>query len=157
MPSCRRIKPHCEVSNALKKWHIAYHGSSVGALRRTLDHSQLLPGRIITASISYTQPMWSHFNRRDGTRREICHLVVVNAHSGYHVCLQGRRPSSRCLRRRQKGQTSSVIRRRTAPPAGRFPECDSRPPCATLAWRSLLQKCSKLAISTVHHMFGIRF
>lgn len=39
-----RIKPHCEVSNALKKWHIAYHGTSVGALRRTLDHSQLLPG-----------------------------------------------------------------------------------------------------------------
>ncbi|XP_030631842.1 neuralized-like protein 4 [Chanos chanos] len=37
-----RLKPHCEVSNALKKWHIAYHGTSVGALRRTLDHSQLL-------------------------------------------------------------------------------------------------------------------
>uniref|UniRef100_A0A4W6CWD7 Neuralized-like protein 4 n=1 Tax=Lates calcarifer TaxID=8187 RepID=A0A4W6CWD7_LATCA len=34
-----RIKPHCEVSNALKKWHIAYHGTSVGALRRTLDHT----------------------------------------------------------------------------------------------------------------------
>uniref|UniRef100_A0A8C4EJU5 Neuralized-like protein 4 n=1 Tax=Dicentrarchus labrax TaxID=13489 RepID=A0A8C4EJU5_DICLA len=45
-----RIKPHCEVSNALKKWHIAYHGTSVGALRRTLDHSQLLPGRRITHS-----------------------------------------------------------------------------------------------------------
>uniref|UniRef100_A0A8D0D4H4 Neuralized-like protein 4 n=1 Tax=Sander lucioperca TaxID=283035 RepID=A0A8D0D4H4_SANLU len=45
-----RIKPHCEVSNALKKWHIAYHGTSVGALRRTLDHSQLLPGRKITVS-----------------------------------------------------------------------------------------------------------
>lgn len=43
-----RIKPHCEVSNALKKWHIAYHGTSVGALRRTLDHSQLLPGRNMT-------------------------------------------------------------------------------------------------------------
>lgn len=41
-----RIKPHCEVSNALKKWHIAYHGSSVGALRRTLDHNQLLSGEI---------------------------------------------------------------------------------------------------------------
>lgn len=45
VPPVRRIKPHCEVSNALKKWHIAYHGTSVGALRRTLDHSQLLPGR----------------------------------------------------------------------------------------------------------------
>lgn len=40
----RRLKPHCEASNALKKWHIAYHGTSAGALRRTLDHNQLLPG-----------------------------------------------------------------------------------------------------------------
>lgn len=39
-----RLKPHCEVSTALKKWHIAYHGTGVGTLRRTLDHSQLLPG-----------------------------------------------------------------------------------------------------------------
>ncbi|XP_034146279.1 neuralized-like protein 4 [Esox lucius] len=39
-----RIKPHCEVSNAFKKWHIAYHGTNVGALRRTLDHAQLLSG-----------------------------------------------------------------------------------------------------------------
>uniref|UniRef100_A0A3B3TXI2 Neuralized-like protein 4 n=1 Tax=Poecilia latipinna TaxID=48699 RepID=A0A3B3TXI2_9TELE len=39
-----RVKSHCEVSNALKKWHIAYHGTNVGALRRTLDHGQLLPG-----------------------------------------------------------------------------------------------------------------
>ncbi|XP_072523105.1 neuralized-like protein 4 isoform X1 [Salminus brasiliensis] len=37
-----RIKPHCEVSNTFKKWHIAYHGTSVGSLRRALDHSQLL-------------------------------------------------------------------------------------------------------------------
>uniref|UniRef100_A0A665VX72 Neuralized-like protein 4 n=1 Tax=Echeneis naucrates TaxID=173247 RepID=A0A665VX72_ECHNA len=47
-----RIKPHCEVSNALKKWHIAYHGTSVGALRRTLDHSQLLPGTSSVFSVS---------------------------------------------------------------------------------------------------------
>uniref|UniRef100_A0A8C9ZFE1 Neuralized E3 ubiquitin protein ligase 4 n=1 Tax=Sander lucioperca TaxID=283035 RepID=A0A8C9ZFE1_SANLU len=47
-----RIKPHCEVSNALKKWHIAYHGTSVGALRRTLDHSQLLPGMSSIFSVS---------------------------------------------------------------------------------------------------------
>ncbi|KAK5875860.1 hypothetical protein CesoFtcFv8_026898 [Champsocephalus esox] len=49
-----RIKTHCEVSNALKKWHIAYHGTSVGALRRTLDHSQLLPG---TSSIFSVAPV----------------------------------------------------------------------------------------------------
>ncbi|XP_061768430.1 neuralized-like protein 4 [Nerophis ophidion] len=49
-----RIKPHCEVSTALKKWHIAYHGTSVGALRRTLDHSKLLPG---TSSIFSVSPV----------------------------------------------------------------------------------------------------
>uniref|UniRef100_A0A8C1RVD1 Neuralized-like protein 4 n=1 Tax=Cyprinus carpio TaxID=7962 RepID=A0A8C1RVD1_CYPCA len=37
-----QIKTHCEVSNAFKKWHIAYHGTSVGSLRRILDHNQLL-------------------------------------------------------------------------------------------------------------------
>uniref|UniRef100_A0A7N6A0U2 Neuralized-like protein 4 n=1 Tax=Anabas testudineus TaxID=64144 RepID=A0A7N6A0U2_ANATE len=49
-----RIKPHCEVSNALKKWHIAYHGTSVGSLRRMLDHSQLLAG---TSSIFSVSPV----------------------------------------------------------------------------------------------------
>ncbi|XP_024857961.1 neuralized-like protein 4 isoform X3 [Kryptolebias marmoratus] len=49
-----RIKTHCEVSNALKKWHIAYHGTSVGTLRRTLDHGQLLPG---TSSIFSVSPV----------------------------------------------------------------------------------------------------
>ncbi|GAA6084974.1 neuralized-like protein 4 isoform X3, partial [Tachysurus ichikawai] len=44
------IKPHCDVSNTYKKWHIAYHGTSVGSLRRTLDHSQLLP---------YSSPVFS--------------------------------------------------------------------------------------------------
>ncbi|XP_062858914.1 neuralized-like protein 4 isoform X1 [Trichomycterus rosablanca] len=37
-----RIKPHCDVSNTFKKWHIAYHGTNVGLLRRALDQSQLL-------------------------------------------------------------------------------------------------------------------
>ncbi|XP_032437922.1 neuralized-like protein 4 isoform X1 [Xiphophorus hellerii] len=49
-----RVKSHCEVSNALKKWHIAYHGTNVGALRRTLDHGQLLPG---TSSIFLVSPV----------------------------------------------------------------------------------------------------
>uniref|UniRef100_A0A4W5K7V6 Neuralized-like protein 4 n=1 Tax=Hucho hucho TaxID=62062 RepID=A0A4W5K7V6_9TELE len=48
-----RSEPHCEVSSAFKKWHIAYHGTSVGALRRTLDHAQLLSG---TSSIFYVSP-----------------------------------------------------------------------------------------------------
>ncbi|XP_063043226.1 neuralized-like protein 4 isoform X2 [Engraulis encrasicolus] len=50
-----RIKPHCEVSNAFKKWHIAYHGTSVGALRRTLDLSQLLPAE--SSSIFTVSPV----------------------------------------------------------------------------------------------------
>uniref|UniRef100_A0A3P9PBM7 Neuralized-like protein 4 n=1 Tax=Poecilia reticulata TaxID=8081 RepID=A0A3P9PBM7_POERE len=60
-----RVKSHCEVSNALKKWHIAYHGTNVGALRRTLDHGQLLPGMTLISFASslktegpngYTEP-----------------------------------------------------------------------------------------------------
>ncbi|KAL4631473.1 neuralized-like protein 4 isoform X1 [Arapaima gigas] len=39
-----RIKSHCEVANGYKKWHMAYHGTTVGSLRRTLDHNQLLSG-----------------------------------------------------------------------------------------------------------------
>uniref|UniRef100_A0A4W5JQU5 Neuralized-like protein 4 n=1 Tax=Hucho hucho TaxID=62062 RepID=A0A4W5JQU5_9TELE len=49
-----RSEPHCEVSSSFKKWHIAYHGTSVGALRRTLDHAQLLSG---TSSIFSVSPV----------------------------------------------------------------------------------------------------
>uniref|UniRef100_A0A4W5JSR6 Neuralized-like protein 4 n=1 Tax=Hucho hucho TaxID=62062 RepID=A0A4W5JSR6_9TELE len=48
-----RFALRSEVSSAFKKWHIAYHGTSVGALRRTLDHAQLLSG---TSSIFYVSP-----------------------------------------------------------------------------------------------------
>ncbi|KAM9462513.1 neuralized-like protein 4 isoform 2-T2 [Clarias gariepinus] len=50
-----RIKPHCDVANTYKKWHIAYHGTSVGSLRRTLDHSQLLPAD--TSSVFSPSPV----------------------------------------------------------------------------------------------------
>ncbi|XP_072315152.1 neuralized-like protein 4 isoform X4 [Eucyclogobius newberryi] len=43
-----RIKANCEAS----KWHIAYHGTSVGALRRTLDHNQLLSGASSVFTVS---------------------------------------------------------------------------------------------------------
>uniref|UniRef100_A0A8C7D7A1 Neuralized-like protein 4 n=1 Tax=Oncorhynchus kisutch TaxID=8019 RepID=A0A8C7D7A1_ONCKI len=49
-----RSEPHCDVSNSFKQWHIAYHGTSVGALRRTLDHAQLLSG---TSSIFSVSPV----------------------------------------------------------------------------------------------------
>ncbi|KAJ8401740.1 hypothetical protein AAFF_G00377110 [Aldrovandia affinis] len=39
-----RINPHCEVSSVFKKWHMAYHGISVGTLRQALDRGQLLSG-----------------------------------------------------------------------------------------------------------------
>uniref|UniRef100_A0A8C9W3L4 Neuralized-like protein 4 n=1 Tax=Scleropages formosus TaxID=113540 RepID=A0A8C9W3L4_SCLFO len=32
------------VANGYKKWHMAYHGTSVGSLRRILDHNQILSG-----------------------------------------------------------------------------------------------------------------
>uniref|UniRef100_A0AAY5F6D0 Neuralized-like protein 4 n=1 Tax=Electrophorus electricus TaxID=8005 RepID=A0AAY5F6D0_ELEEL len=43
------------VPNAFKKWHIAYHGTSVGALRRTLDQSQLMPAE--SASVFSASPV----------------------------------------------------------------------------------------------------
>ncbi len=38
---------------------------------------------------------------------------------------------------------ATASQRRTAPPGGRFPECDCLLLCATPAWRSLPLKCSK--------------
>ncbi|XP_041094143.1 neuralized-like protein 4 isoform X2 [Polyodon spathula] len=37
-----RVNPRCDVANTFKKWHMAYHGTSVGELRRTLDQSELV-------------------------------------------------------------------------------------------------------------------
>ncbi|KAJ7313244.1 hypothetical protein JRQ81_004526 [Phrynocephalus forsythii] len=39
-----RVNPQSEVASACKKWHMAYHGTSVGAVRRTLDRGELVPG-----------------------------------------------------------------------------------------------------------------
>ncbi|XP_060111332.1 neuralized-like protein 4 isoform X3 [Heteronotia binoei] len=39
-----RINPRLEVASTSKKWHMAYHGTSVGAVRRTLDQGELVPG-----------------------------------------------------------------------------------------------------------------
>uniref|UniRef100_A0AAY5EGW9 Neuralized-like protein 4 n=1 Tax=Electrophorus electricus TaxID=8005 RepID=A0AAY5EGW9_ELEEL len=41
---CRFALRSARMSCLFRKWHIAYHGTSVGALRRTLDQSQLMPG-----------------------------------------------------------------------------------------------------------------
>nr|XP_014345078.1 PREDICTED: neuralized-like protein 4 [Latimeria chalumnae] len=37
-----RVNPRCDVTNVYKKWHIAYHGTSVGTLRQILDQGQLV-------------------------------------------------------------------------------------------------------------------
>ncbi|XP_069042671.1 neuralized-like protein 4 isoform X2 [Lepisosteus oculatus] len=50
-----RINPRCEVANVFKKWHIAYHGTTVGSLRRTLDHSQLVSGSASIFSVTQTK------------------------------------------------------------------------------------------------------
>uniref|UniRef100_A0ABM5GQC4 Neuralized-like protein 4 n=1 Tax=Pogona vitticeps TaxID=103695 RepID=A0ABM5GQC4_9SAUR len=39
-----RVNPRLEVASACKKWHMAYHGTNVGAVRRTLDQGELVPG-----------------------------------------------------------------------------------------------------------------
>uniref|UniRef100_A0A8D2LDW4 NHR domain-containing protein n=1 Tax=Varanus komodoensis TaxID=61221 RepID=A0A8D2LDW4_VARKO len=39
-----RVNPQLEVASTSKKWHIAYHGTNVGAVRRTLDQGELVPG-----------------------------------------------------------------------------------------------------------------
>ncbi|KAH0626079.1 hypothetical protein JD844_000817 [Phrynosoma platyrhinos] len=39
-----RVNPRLEVASTCKKWHMAYHGTSVGAVRRMLDQGELVPG-----------------------------------------------------------------------------------------------------------------
>ncbi|XP_013911588.1 PREDICTED: neuralized-like protein 4 [Thamnophis sirtalis] len=39
-----RINPRLDVASTSKKWHMAYHGTSIGAVRRMLDQGELVPG-----------------------------------------------------------------------------------------------------------------
>uniref|UniRef100_A0A8C0H881 Neuralized E3 ubiquitin protein ligase 4 n=1 Tax=Chelonoidis abingdonii TaxID=106734 RepID=A0A8C0H881_CHEAB len=39
-----RVNPQLEVASTCKKWHMAYHGTSVGAVRRMLDQGELGAG-----------------------------------------------------------------------------------------------------------------
>ncbi|XP_069501804.1 neuralized-like protein 4 isoform X1 [Ambystoma mexicanum] len=48
-----RLNPRLESTNMCKKWHMAYHGANIGALRRILDHGELLSG---AASIFICKP-----------------------------------------------------------------------------------------------------
>ncbi|MGH0181943.1 UNVERIFIED_CONTAM: hypothetical protein FKN15_007340 [Acipenser sinensis] len=50
-----RINPRCDAANTFKKWHMAYHGTSVGALRRTLDQSELVTGSASIFSAAQTK------------------------------------------------------------------------------------------------------
>ncbi|XP_041739983.2 neuralized-like protein 4 isoform X1 [Coregonus clupeaformis] len=115
-----RIKPHCEVSNAFKKWHIAYHGTSVGALRRTLDHAQLLSGTSSIFSVSpvkmegpngYSEPEENSNSLPDRERdrdREVprVQLSPTMRYSGLEMFapkVQFRDPRSHCCHQAQVG------------------------------------------------------
>ncbi len=49
-----RVNPRLETATLSKKWHMAYHGSSVGAVRRVLDRGELGAG---SASILSCRPL----------------------------------------------------------------------------------------------------
>ncbi|ELK31785.1 Neuralized-like protein 4 [Myotis davidii] len=49
-----RVNPHLEAGTLTKKWHMAYHGSNVAAIRRVLDRGELGAG---TASILSCRPL----------------------------------------------------------------------------------------------------
>ncbi|XP_021093999.1 neuralized-like protein 4 isoform X5 [Heterocephalus glaber] len=49
-----RMNPHLEAGTLTKKWHMAYHGSNVAAVRRVLDRGELGAG---TASILSCRPL----------------------------------------------------------------------------------------------------
>ncbi|MEJ1273153.1 neuralized E3 ubiquitin protein ligase 4 [Cricetulus griseus] len=49
-----RVNPHLEAGTATKKWHMAYHGSSVAVVRRVLDRGELGAG---TTSILSCRPL----------------------------------------------------------------------------------------------------
>uniref|UniRef100_A0A8C8C388 Neuralized-like protein 4 n=1 Tax=Oncorhynchus tshawytscha TaxID=74940 RepID=A0A8C8C388_ONCTS len=116
-----RSEPHCDVSNSFKQWHIAYHGTSVGALRRTLDHAQLLSGTSSIFSVSpvktegpngYSEPEENSSNSlpdRDRERdREVprVQLSPTMRYSGLEMFapkVQFRDPRSHCCHQAQVG------------------------------------------------------
>ncbi|XP_070977700.1 neuralized-like protein 4 isoform X2 [Oncorhynchus clarkii lewisi] len=113
-----RIKAHCEVSSAFKKWHIAYHGTSVGALRRTLDHAQLLSGTSSIFSVSpakmegpngYSEPEENSNSLPDRERdKEVprVQLSPTMRYSGLEMFapkVQFRDPRSHCCHQAQVG------------------------------------------------------
>lgn len=45
------MNPHLEAGTLTKKWHMAYHGSNVAAVRRVLDRGELGAGTITTIAL----------------------------------------------------------------------------------------------------------
>uniref|UniRef100_A0A674CRD5 Neuralized-like protein 4 n=1 Tax=Salmo trutta TaxID=8032 RepID=A0A674CRD5_SALTR len=98
-----RFALRSEVSSAFKKWHIAYHGTSVGALRRTLDHAQLLSG---TSSIFSVSP--AKMEGPNGYSEEVprVQLSPTMRYSGLEMFapkVQFRDPRSHCCHQAQVG------------------------------------------------------
>uniref|UniRef100_A0A8C7D9M1 Neuralized-like protein 4 n=1 Tax=Oncorhynchus kisutch TaxID=8019 RepID=A0A8C7D9M1_ONCKI len=112
-----RSEPHCDVSNSFKQWHIAYHGTSVGALRRTLDHAQLLSGTSSIFSVSpvktegpngYSEPEENSSNSLPDRDREVprVQLSPTMRYSGLEMFapkVQFRDPRSHCCHQAQVG------------------------------------------------------
>uniref|UniRef100_A0A8C7DFP7 Neuralized-like protein 4 n=1 Tax=Oncorhynchus kisutch TaxID=8019 RepID=A0A8C7DFP7_ONCKI len=105
-------------SHAFKKWHIAYHGTSVGALRRTLDHAQLLSGTSSIFSVSpakmegpngYSEPEENSNSLPDRERdKEVprVQLSPTMRYSGLEMFapkVQFRDPRSHCCHQAQVG------------------------------------------------------
>uniref|UniRef100_A0A8C7RR32 Neuralized-like protein 4 n=1 Tax=Oncorhynchus mykiss TaxID=8022 RepID=A0A8C7RR32_ONCMY len=113
-----RFALRSEVSSAFKKWHIAYHGTSVGALRRTLDHAQLLSGTSSIFSVSpakmegpngYSEPEENSNSLPDRERdKEVprVQLSPTMRYSGLEMFapkVQFRDPRSHCCHQAQVG------------------------------------------------------
>uniref|UniRef100_A0A8C8C7D8 Neuralized-like protein 4 n=1 Tax=Oncorhynchus tshawytscha TaxID=74940 RepID=A0A8C8C7D8_ONCTS len=115
-----RFALRSEVTDS-QSWHIAYHGTSVGALRRTLDHAQLLSGTSSIFSVSpvktegpngYSEPEENSSNSlpdRDRERdREVprVQLSPTMRYSGLEMFapkVQFRDPRSHCCHQAQVG------------------------------------------------------
>lgn len=52
-----RVNPRLEAGTLTKKWHMAYHGSNVAAVRRVLDRGELGAGTAAPAEAGQAGPM----------------------------------------------------------------------------------------------------
>lgn len=51
------MNPHLEAGTLTKKWHMAYHGSNVAAIRRVLDRGELGAGTVALTESEQAGPV----------------------------------------------------------------------------------------------------